>query len=112
MTSQQQPLFTDSPTVPPSTGDAPVWLQRVSLFILVIFCFYIGVIMVLLPWMPQFWQHNGWLVSHPAIHAFVQQGWFRGVLSGIGLIDIWIGISEALHYRDQRRAEMTRTPPA
>jgi hypothetical protein len=26
----------------------------------------------------------------------------KGVITGIGLIDIWIGIWEAVHYRDQR----------
>ncbi len=26
----------------------------------------------------------------------------RGIISGLGLLDIWIGISEAIHYRDQR----------
>ena len=36
------------------------------------------------------------------------QGWVRGILSGLGLLDIWIGISEMLHYRDYRRAENRR----
>lgn len=107
MTSQQQPLFDDPASRPAVSGHepAPVWLQRASLIILVLFCFYIGLIVVILPWIPGFWIHNGWLVAHPAVHAFVQQGWFRGVLSGLGLIDIWIGISEAMHYREQRRRE-------
>jgi hypothetical protein len=26
----------------------------------------------------------------------------RGILSGIGLIDIWIGVSELMNYRDYR----------
>lgn len=81
---------------------APVWLQRISLVVLVLFCFYIGGLLALLPWSPRYWSQNGWVMAHPMVDAVVQQGWLRGVVSGLGLIDIWIGISELLHYRDFR----------
>jgi hypothetical protein len=82
---------------------APVWLQRMSLVVLVMFCFYIGALMAVLPWSKQYWNHNGWLMAHPAVEAILDRGWVRGVITGIGLIDIWIGVSEILHYRDYRR---------
>src|ERR1700760_1289724 len=81
---------------------APVWLQRLSLVVLVVFCFYIGGLLVLLPWWGRYWQHNGWMMAHPAINELLQHGWVRGLVSGIGLIDVWIGISEIIHYRDYR----------
>ena len=102
----QRPLFTDQQM--PSTesaGDlapAPVWLQRMSLIILVLFCLYIGVIVALLPWFPSFWVHNRWLLEHPGLQKILLQGWARGIVSGVGLLDIWIGVSEAIHYRDSR----------
>jgi hypothetical protein len=94
-----------SPPAPPAdpADIAPVWLQRMSLVVLVIFCFYIGGLLVILPWSRQWWVDNGWLMAHPALDAVAQRGWFRGIVSGIGLIDIWIGISEMIHYRDFRR---------
>ena len=81
---------------------APVWLQRMSLIVLVLFCVYIGALMVVLPWKPRFWDQNAWLFAHPALHAVLRQGWMRGIISGLGLLDIWIGVSEAIHYRDYR----------
>jgi len=30
------------------------------------------------------------------------KGWARGIFSGFGLLDIWVGVSEAIHYRDYR----------
>ena len=81
---------------------APVWLQRLSLIVLVLFCFYIGGLLTVLPWLPRYFDSNGWLLAHPAVGNFVGRSWMRGVLSGIGLIDIWIGISELWHYRDYR----------
>lgn len=107
MTSEQQPLFNGATSHPAPAGNpsAPPWLQRLSLALLALFCVYIGLIVVVLPWKQDLWIHNTWLVAHPAIHGFVQQGWFRGVVTGLGLIDIWIGISEVMHYLEQRRME-------
>ena len=102
----QQPLFRDqqmpSPESAENPGAAPVWLQRMSLIVLVLFCFYIGLIVTVLPWAPRYWDHNAWLAAHPALRNVLQQGWARGVISGLGLLDIWIGLSEAIHYRDYR----------
>jgi hypothetical protein len=89
---------------PPATGPdpAPVWLQRLSLIVLVLFCFYVGALLTVLPWSPRYWDSNGWLLAHPAIESVLNQGWVRGIVSGIGLLDVWIGVSELLHYRDYR----------
>lgn len=88
------------PQEPPAP--APVWLQRLSLVVLVLFCFYIGGLLTILPWSPRYFDSNGWLLAHPAVGGFLGKSWMRGIISGIGLIDIWIGISELLHYRDYR----------
>jgi hypothetical protein len=102
----QQPLFTDQQMPSPESADdhapAPVWLQRTSLIVLVLFCLYIGVIVAVLPWFPAYWVHNRWLLAHPELQSVLLQGWARGIISGIGLLDIWIGVSEAIHYRDYR----------
>ncbi len=81
---------------------APVWLQRLSVAVLVLFCIYIGGVLAYIPWVPRLWDYNGWLLAHPSLHEILNHGWVRGLVSGIGLIDIWIGISELLHYRDVR----------
>ncbi|HTF63413.1 MAG TPA: hypothetical protein VK638_11970 [Edaphobacter sp.] len=108
----QSQLFPDhEPNVlpPPPGGSAetrraaaPVWLQRLSLFVLVLFCVYLGVLVMLLPWWTRVWDHNLFIQSHPPLAAFLHNGAVRGIISGLGLLDIWIGISEAVHYRDYR----------
>jgi len=98
----------DGPTAPPPrpgapvNSVAPVWLQRVSLFILVIFCVYLGIVVTVLPWWTAVWDHNLFFTSHPLLWSILRLGPVRGVVSGLGLLDIWIGISEAINYRDQR----------
>ena len=100
----QQPLFPDDThrRAKPASAPAPVWLQRMSLVVLVLFCLYIGCILTVMPWSPRYWDTNNWMLAHPAIYSVLQRGWARGVISGLGLLDIWIGISEAIHYRDYR----------
>lgn len=110
--SGQSQLFPDrEPSVlPPPSGDsaeprraaAPVWLQRLSLFVLVLFCVYLGILVMLLPWWTRVWDQNSYIQSHPALASVLHNGAVRGIISGLGLLDIWIGISEAVHYRDYR----------
>ena len=111
----QSQLFPDPPTpsaqpaagsVPSAEDDdpgqpAPIWLQRISLFVLVLFCIYLGVLLICLPW-TSVWDHNLFMQSHPKLWAVMRLGAVRGIVSGLGALDIWIGISEAVHYRDHR----------
>ena len=86
----------------PEGAIAPVWLQRLSLFVLVLFCVYLGVLVLILPWWTRVWDHNLFIQSRPMLAAVLHNGAMRGLISGLGLLDIWIGVSEAVHYRDHR----------
>ena len=92
-----------SPAAVAGPVPAPVWLQRLSLAVLVIFCLYLGLLISLLPWWREMWDRNPMLLRFPAARAFLLQGWVRGAVSGLGLLNLWIGISELIHYRDFRR---------
>jgi hypothetical protein len=89
---------------PESLGSpaAPVWLQRLSLFVLVIFCLYLGLLIAVLPWWKDMWDRNALLLEYPALRSFLTRGPVRGLISGLGVLDLWIGISELIHYRDYR----------
>jgi hypothetical protein len=108
-----RPRELDRTAAPAPVADpAPVWLQRLSVVVFVMFCFMLAGCLVVLPWTPNYWEHNGWLQAHPSINVVMQQGWVRGVISGLGLIDLWIGVSELLHYRDYRPAPPPPPPQA
>jgi hypothetical protein len=93
------------PAPPASATTGTLWLQRVSLFILVLFCVYLGAIVTVLPWpwLMDVWDHNNYFQAHPELWAILRLGPVRGIISGLGLLDIWIGISEAIHYRESSR---------
>lgn len=90
----------------PSESPAPeghtrlqLWLHRSSVFLFVLISAVAGVLLVILPWTPE-WTDNYLLLSFPWLRTFVTTGFFRGLCSGLGLLDIWIGFWEALHYHE------------
>ncbi|MGZ4816857.1 MAG: hypothetical protein ACXVZV_15695 [Terriglobales bacterium] len=76
-----------------------VWSHRLSLVVLVVFCIELGMLLAILPW-TTVWNQNSFIVAHPGLRSLVQNNFVRGIATGLGLIDIWIGIWEAVHYRD------------
>ncbi len=81
---------------------APVWLQRLSLFVLVLFCVYLGALVMVLPWWTRMWDQNLFIEGRPALARVLHLGAVRGLISGLGMLDIWIGISEAVNYRESK----------
>lgn len=79
----------------------PVWLQRVFVIVYVLFCLELGIVMVALPWTP-LWSNNNLLVHLPGLRHFLELGFVRGTISGLGFLDLWLGIYEAVHYRDRK----------
>jgi hypothetical protein len=85
---------------PASPHDTPpLWLRRISLLTFVMFCVWIGMLLVALPW-TRIWTENALLTSSPALRSLSQNAAVRGAVSGLGFIDIWLGVWEALSYRE------------
>lgn len=99
----------DTPSQPMAAGgqghsNLQVWLHRSSVFLFVLVSAIAGVLLVILPWTPE-WTDNYLLLSFPWLRSFVSTGFFRGICSGLGLLDIWIGFWEALHYHEHRQQD-------
>jgi hypothetical protein len=78
-----------------------LWLHRSSVFLFVLISAVAGVLLLILPWTPE-WTDNYLLLSFPWLRTLISTGFFRGLCSGLGLLDIWIGFWEALHYHDHQ----------
>jgi|SRR5215469_10343269 len=76
-----------------------LWMHRISVFLFVLISAVAGVLLIILPWTPE-WTDNYLLLSFPTLRLVVSNGFFRGICSGLGLLDIWIGFWEALHYHE------------
>ncbi|HLK51872.1 MAG TPA: hypothetical protein VKU42_00370 [Candidatus Angelobacter sp.] len=84
-----------------SSAEMPVWLQRVFIVVYVLFCIELGLVLITLPW-TRYWFSDGLLAQWPTLQNLLQLGFIRGAVSGLGLLDIWLGIVEAVRYRDRR----------
>ena len=91
-----------NPARPAEHYHMPVWLERVLLFIRVAFAVWIGLFLLGIPWWDagRAWTENAFLLAHPGLRAFLSVNFVRGLVSGIGLVDIWIGIWWAVHYKE------------
>lgn len=90
-----------APALPPAQSALQLWLHRTSVFLFVLISAVAGVLLVILPWTPE-WTDNYLLMSFPWLRTIIETGFFRGFCSGLGLLDIWIGFWEALHYHEHR----------
>ncbi len=89
--------LTPDPNLPPEhLPSAPVQVETATALL-----DPAGVLLVILPWTPE-WTDNYLLLSFPWLRTVVTTGFFRGLCSGLGLLDIWIGFWEALHYHEHQ----------
>lgn len=87
------------PSPPPQSDHSGRWLHRADLFLRVMVRLYIGLILFFLPW-THLWTFNRFFLYYAPVAHLVESGALRGVVSGLGLLNLWIAISEAIHYKE------------
>jgi len=89
--------------------------SRLSVIFYIILCLEIGLVLTVLPWVPHGWLGlSDWsnnyfllLAAHKAgygVQRFVASGWVRGAVSGIGILNLGMGIWEIVNFRKTVRA--------
>ena len=79
-----------------------IWLLRLRSLLFVTLCATLGVLLIILPWTPR-WTDNPLLLTWPGLRDFVSSGFVRGLTSGLGILDLWLGFWEAIHYHENPR---------
>jgi len=94
-TELPSPVTASGPAItPPGTG----WFQRLSSVLFIIFCFELGLFLLIYPWTDG-WSDNyfAWAVRgsvQPAWHSFWDNSYVRGGISGMGAVNLWIAVAE------------------
>ena len=109
--SPEQPPLTPGENSPPATSEESrqrpdsitLWLWRIRALLFVTLCATFGVLLIILPWTPN-WTDNPLLRNQPELRAFVSSGFVRGLASGLGILDLWLGFWEAIHYHEIPKA--------
>jgi hypothetical protein len=79
-------------------------MNRVLRAILIVLCFELGALLLYLPW-SNFWEQNYFLVHFPVLMSILLHPTVRGLVSGLGVLDIVVAIGLL-----QARAETPRVP--
>jgi hypothetical protein len=90
--------------------------KRILYFVFVLFAIEMGLFLAALPW-SSFWERNILGSLFPSFRPVLLSNYFRGALTGLGLIDIWIGFSDLWNFREnlarlEKREQAARPAPA
>ena len=64
-------------------------MNRIFRALLVVLCFEMGALLLYLPW-TAFWERNYFLAHFPSLIPFALHPVVRGLVSGIGVLDIFL----------------------
>jgi hypothetical protein len=88
------------PTPPPArSGDSQAserpmrWHQRLLGVCFALFALELGIFLFVFPWL-RVWNVNWVPMQSPGLRAFWLSPYFRGALSGLGLVNLYVGIAE------------------
>ena len=67
----------------------------------------VGLLLLVIPW-SVFWERNYFAEAIPFVHATVTNNFVRGAVSGLGLINVCVGLMELVSAVMSRRAWFAR----
>ena len=68
-------------------------MNRLLAIAFILFCFEIGLFLMFVPW-STLWEHNVFLVYSFRLRGLLLNNFVRGGVSGLGVIDVFLGLSE------------------
>lgn len=87
---------------------------KLTIVFFILICFEIGILLVILPWVPSpSWSENYLLVlaadkAHwPWLALAMKSGYTRGAVTGLGLLNIVLGLWEIINFKKTARAFQT-----
>ena len=84
---------------------------RLFLLALIVFCLELGLFLVVLPWSP-LWERHYLLQRFPELAPWVLNYYVRGVISGLGLVDIGLALGAAGRFSKLLEQWFERVPAA
>jgi hypothetical protein len=93
-----------SPEAPPpqETVEAPPpqprWYHKAAAVLLVAFCIEVGFFLLIFPWTDH-WDTNYFSNILPTLQPYWDNLYFRGAISGIGVVNLYIALLELFRLR-------------
>jgi hypothetical protein len=84
---------------------------KLTIIFFILICFEIGVLLIILPWVPNpSWGENYLLVlaadnlHWPSLAMAIKSGYVRGAVTGLGVLNILLGVWEIINFKKTARA--------
>jgi len=84
----------------PAPQRIPRWLERFELFLRVLVRVFIGQWLIFAPWTQRIWDQNPLFLHFPSLGHIAANGAVRGLVSGLGVLNLWIAFHDALRHRN------------
>jgi len=102
-------------TAEPIAPKGMTWFQRLSSVLFIIFCFELGLFLLIYPWTDG-WSENYFAWAFPGAvqtkwHMFWNNAYVRGGISGLGVVNLWIAILEVFRLFSRNRKVQQDSEP-
>jgi hypothetical protein len=77
----------------------------------VVVCLEVGIFLTLVPW-SAIWERNYFLEAYPSLRAVLLAPAIRGAVAGLGLANIYVGLSEVMTRRRRLPPESELNAPS
>ncbi len=68
--------------------------RQFALALYILYCVEIGMFLLVVPW-SEVWERNLLVAYVPLLRPLYVDHYFRGAVSGLGVINLWLGVSRA-----------------
>ncbi len=72
--------------------------RQFALALYILYCVEIGMFLAVVPW-TEIWERNLLLAYFPLLRPLYVNHYVRGAVSGLGVLNLWLGVSQAWHFR-------------
>ena len=97
---EQQATSAPQPGAAPQARPASIPLMaRIEAIIRIVVRLYLGLLVLVLPWLA-FWTQNNLFTYDPVLLSLASSGFVRGVVSGLGLLNIGLAVLDAKTARE------------
>ena len=94
----QQIMVPQEPEEEMETASRYRWYHKARAVLLAIFCFELGVFLLVFPWL-DFWEQNFFATYSRGFNLMWMNSYFRGTVSGLGLVNIFVSFIEIVRLR-------------
>jgi hypothetical protein len=87
------------PQAPQPAPQGLSWFDKFSYVVFILLSLEVGLFLLIYPWMNPIWGQNFFFHLSPQLHPLFMSNYFRGAISGLGVLNLYISAVHTLRLR-------------